>query len=99
MIIYNVTINIDNDVRDEWIQWMKDVHIPEVMGTGHFTEYKMCRVMVDEESGTTYSIQYTCANMKELEAYQKDHAPKLQQKTRERYEGKFVAFRTLLEVI
>jgi hypothetical protein len=99
MIIYNVTINIDDDVRDEWIKWMKEVHIPEVMGTGHFTEYKMCKVLVNEDSGTTYSIQYTCTSMDELEAYQKNHAPELQQKTKNKYEGKFVAFRTLLEVI
>ncbi|MBA3899231.1 MAG: DUF4286 family protein [Bacteroidetes bacterium] len=99
MIIYNVTVNIENDVREEWIKWMKEVHIPNVMKTGLFMEYKMARVMVEEEAGTTYSIQYTSASMADLEIYLEKHAPKLKQEVPEKYAGKFVAFRTLLEVI
>jgi len=99
MIIYNVTVNIENDVREEWLEWMKNIHIPEVMNTGHFLEHKICKVLVDEEQGTTYSIQYTANSMEELEEYQKTHAPRLQKEHSNKYEGKFVAFRTLLEIV
>jgi len=99
MIIYNVTVNIENDVRDEWVSWMKQKHIPDVMQTGYFIEYKMCKVLVDEEQGTTYSIQYTCAGMDELKKYQTTEAPRLQKEVADKYGNKFVAFRTLLEVI
>lgn len=99
MIIYNVTVNVENDVKDEWLKWMKEKHIPDVMATGFFMDNKICKVMVDEEQGTTYSIQYTCANMKDLEAYQTQHAPRLQKEHTDRYKDKFVAFRTLLEVL
>jgi hypothetical protein len=99
MIIYNVTVNIENDVREEWLNWMKTVHIPDVMATGLFLENKICKVLVDEEQGTTFSIQYTTATMKELEEYQRTHAPRLQKEHTERYAGKFVAFRTLLEIV
>ena len=99
MIIYNVTINIENDVREEWLQWMKEKHIPDVMATGYFTENKICKVLVEEEQGTTYSIQYTCANMQDLEEYRRDHAPRLQKEVNDKYANKFVAFRTVLEVV
>lgn len=99
MIIYNVTVNIDDDVHDEWLQWMKLIHIPEVMATGYFLESKMCKILVEEEQGTSYSIQYTCANMADLKEYQAKYAPELQKKHSEKYANKFVAFRTLLEVI
>ena len=99
MIIYNVTVNVENDIREEWLQWMKTKHIPDVMATGYFTENKICKVLVDEEQGTTYSIQYTAANMKDLEEYQRDHAPRLQKDHADKYAGKFVAFRTLLEIV
>ena len=99
MIIYNVTINIENDVREEWLQWMKQKHIPDVMATGYFTENKICKVLVDEEQGTTYSIQYTCANLEDLEEYRRDHAPRLQKEVNDKYANKFVAFRTVLEVV
>ncbi len=99
MIIYNVTINIENDVRDEWVQWMKTIHIPEVMRTGYFLESKICKVLVDEEQGTTYSVQYTCASMKDIEDYKREHAPRLQKEVSNKYGSKLVAFRTLLEVL
>lgn len=99
MLIYNVTVNIDDSVHEEWLKWMKDHHIPSVMATGYFLENKICRVLVDEESGKTYSIQYTCANMEDLQEYQAKEAPKLQKEHTERYKDKFVAFRTVLEIV
>ena len=97
MILYNVTISIESSIQQDWLQWMKDIHIPEVMGTGYFTESKICKLLVDDE--ITYAIQYTCKNMNDLEEYQKNHAVKLQEKHSKRYIGKFSAFRTLLEVV
>lgn len=99
MIIYNVTVKIDNDVREEWLHWMKNQHIPDVMKTGYFLENRICKVMVDDPDGTNYSIQYTCQNFDDLEEYQEKHAPELQKEHSERYKDKFVAFRTLLEIV
>lgn len=100
MIIYNVTVNIENDVREEWLTWMKDVHIPEVVGTGCFTEGKMMRILADEDSGgTSYAIQYSCPSMEIYEKYRAQYAPAMQQKALEKYKDKFVAFRTLLETV
>ena len=99
MIIYNVTVKIDNDVHDEWLSWMKEVHIPDVIVTGYFVENKLCKVLVDDADGKTYSIQYTCEKMEQLNKYYETDAPRLQKEHAQKYEGKFVAFRTLLEVI
>ena len=100
MIIYNVTINIEESISKEWMSWMQKIHIPEVMNTGIFVSAKMTRVMVKEQmGGITYSIQYSCKSQSKLDEYQVKFAPKLQQKHTQKFEGKFVAFRTLLEVI
>lgn len=99
MIIYNVTINVDNDIREEWLKWMKEFHVPNVMKTGYFIENKICKVLVNEEQGTTFSFQYTCANMLDYEEYKKLHAPRLQKEVADKYGNKQVSFRTLLEII
>lgn len=99
MIIYNVTINIESDVHDEWLKWMREVHVPDVMQTGLFLENKICRLLHQEEQGITYSFQYTCASLDEYEKYKSEHAPRLQADVRKKYEGKFIAFRSLLEVV
>lgn len=99
MIIYNVTVNIDNDVKEEWLTWMKTIHVPEVMKTGYFIENMICKVLIDEAQGTTYSVQYTCANIKDYEEYKQLHAPGFQKEIATKYGSKLVAFRTLLEIV
>lgn len=101
MIIYNVTVNIEEDTHKEWLIWMKETHIPDVMNTGFFVEHKICKVLSTQtdETGHTYAIQYFCKDMPTLDEYQENHAPKLQEEHSNRYNGKFVAFRTLLEVV
>ncbi len=99
MIIYNVTVSVDADIADEWLDWMRTTHIPDVMATGLFLDHRLCRVLNVEDEGRTFAIQYTLADMATYDRYATEHAPRLQNETRKRYEGRFVAFRTLLEVI
>ncbi len=99
MIIYNITVKIQNDIHDEWMSWMIQKHIPEVMKTGCFIQNEMAKVLVDDTDGLTYSIQYRCESMDELNKYFAAFAPKLQSEHSERFTDKFVAFRTLLELI
>lgn len=99
-LIYNVTVNIDHSVHDEWLQWMKETHIPEVMATGCFLESRFSKIVSDDEQGgVTYSVQYLLANEKDFDLYQKDFAPKLQQEHASKYAGKFAAFRTMLSMV
>src|SRR5690554_1578951 len=99
MHIYNVTINIDESVHDQWMQWMQEEHIPEMLATGKFTSAKMCRVLIKEEmGGITYAVQYTTESKEMLERYYNEDAEKLRAKSQP-FEGKFVAFRTELQII
>ena len=98
MYIYNVTVNIDESAHDEWLAWMKETHIPDVMDTGLFLSNRILQVMVEEESGTTYSVQYEVKDMETLQLYQEVYAAKLQQEHIDKFKDKFVAFRTILRV-
>ena len=97
-VIYNITINIDDEVHDEWFDWMNAVHIPDVMNTGMFLEARFSKILAEEEGGKSYSVQYLCSTMELLEDYQANFAPKLQEEHTSKFKGRFVAFRTLLRV-
>lgn len=99
MFIYNVTVNVDASVHDEWLHWMREVHIPDVMSTGCFLENRMLKVLHVEDEGVTYSIQYTFSKMTDIEEYKVKHAPRLQKDVHDKFKDKFVAFRTLLEIV
>ena len=75
MILYNVTVKIDLDVHEDWLNWMKQIHIPDVLKTNLFVDHKMLRLLnVDEDDGITYSIQYFTRSLKDLESYQNKFA-------------------------
>ncbi len=101
MILYNVTVNVENSIVTEWLQWMQEVHIPEVMKTGLFVSNKLFKLLNEEENntGTTFAIQYFCQTMGDYKNYQDNFAKDLQFEHSRRYKGKFVAFRTLLEEV
>ncbi len=100
MYIYNVTINIDESVHEQWLSWMQKTHIPEMMATGKFTQAKMCRVMVVEEmGGFTYSVQYSVNSKEILQKYYQEDAPRLRQDGMQLFDDKMLVFRTELEVI
>ncbi|MDT0605856.1 DUF4286 family protein [Croceitalea rosinachiae] len=100
MIIYNVTINIDESVHDDWLQWMKEKHIPDMLATKKFNAAKMCKIMVEEDmGGITYSVQYATKDKKTLDLYYKEDAAIMRSKGLKLFADKFVAFRTELEII
>ena len=99
-ILYNVTVIIDDTVREEWKKWMIEVHIPDVMATGLFESYQMQKILTaGSEGGTTFAIQYLAPGIDAYEKYQSDYAPRLQEEHTKKYQGKFGAFRTLMEVV
>lgn len=100
MIIYNITINIDKSVHEEWLSWMKTSHIPDLMRTGMFTDSRILRVLGDDDSGGfTYSVQYSLDSMEKFQQYEDIYAPALRGEFNNRYKDKFVSFRTLLETV
>jgi hypothetical protein len=100
MIIYNVTINVDESIHEEWINWMQEIHIPEVLATGKFIKALMSEVLVNENlGGITYSIQYTCDSRDTLLKYYKEDAQRLRDEVYKRFGNKFGAFRTEMNIV
>lgn len=99
MIVYNVTVNIDKSIVDDWLTWMQEIHIPEVMNTGIFLKSQINRVITQDDTGSTFAIAYTCPSMKDLHQYQINFATELQKQHISRYGDKAVTFRTLMEII
>ena len=98
-IFYNITIIIEHAAHKEWLKWMTEVHVPEVMKTKMFLESKICRLLgTDETDGLTYSFHYIAPNMETFEKYKNEFAPALKKDHDDKFEGKFVAFRSVMEV-
>ncbi|KRT16677.1 hypothetical protein ASU31_07630 [Pedobacter ginsenosidimutans] len=99
MFLYNVTLILDDAAAEEWLQWMQDVHIPEVMATGMFISNRLLKVVDSPNEGVTYCAQYVAETLDHYNKYQEVFAPALQAELNERYKNRFVAYRTLMEFV
>lgn len=101
MIIYNVTCNVEKSIVEEWLHWMKSIHIPEVIETGCFLDYKILRLLGQEhdDEGINYAIQYTVSDIETLQRYRTEFGPILMEKTLQKYGDKVLAYRSVLEVL
>lgn len=99
MILYNVTVSIDKSVHEEWLTWMRSIHIPDVMETGCFVESRISRVHGEEEGGMTFAISYVAPSQESFDGYQNKYAAKLQDEHTAKFAGKFAAFRTMLTIL
>lgn len=100
MILYNVTINIHESVHDQWMKWMQEKHIDDMLATGKFSSARMVKVLVEEDmGGITYSMQYTTDSKETLQRYYDEDASRLREEGLKLFGDKMLAFRTELELI
>jgi hypothetical protein len=100
MIIYNVTIRVAAAIHTDWLHWLKNEHIPEVIQTGCFTHATILRLMeVDDTEGPTYAIQYFAESKGLYNNYIENHAALLREKSFKKWGNQFIAFRSVLQVV
>lgn len=100
MIVYNVTIKITNAIHADWLKWLKEEHIPEVIQSGCFTHAVILRLMeTDETEGPTYAVQYFAESRGLYNNYIENHAGIMRQKSFNKWGDQFIAFRSVMQVV
>lgn len=101
MILYNVTVKVDETIQDDWLNYMLEKHIQDVVDTGCFVHCRISELLGQQanEGGKTYSIQYSSPSMKDFHRYQAQFAPALQKDHVEKFGDKALAYRTMMEVV
>jgi hypothetical protein len=100
MIIYNVTVKVEPSSAEDWLKWMQEEHLQDMMNTGLFSDYRLCRLMEQDESdGISFVVQYHTDSVENYQSYIEEHAPQMRQKGLSKFGDKFVAFRTVMQVI
>lgn len=100
MIVYNVTSKVDNSIENQWLHWMKTKHIVDVMATNCFEKYQILKLINEEDKdGVTYAIQYYAISKANINNYISLYAPALRAEATQLWGNKFIAFRTIMEVV
>jgi len=100
MYIYNVTVKLDWSIHDVWVPWMLNEHMPEMVNTGCFTHFQLIRLLeIDEKEGPTYAAQYFAGSKPDYSRYVEIHSAAIRQKYFDKWGDRFVAFRSLMQIV
>ena len=95
MIVYNVTYSVDKEISEDWISWMKDRHVPNVLKKGLFADCRIFKVVTHEDERTfSYAVQYHSKSLKSVDDY-----IALGDDIQQRYGDKAISFPTLLQEV
>lgn len=70
MMIYQVSVWIDHEREADWLAWMRDHHIQDVLNTGHFTGAELLQGEEQPRENACYTIRYHAPDQAALDAYQ-----------------------------
>lgn len=100
MIIYNTTFNIENEVLEECVDYLKKQFIPRAASSGFLRTPYLRRILQDQtEDASSYSVQFHVKNVETLEYWLQSEGRALQQELVMKFGPKIVGFSTLLEDI
>jgi hypothetical protein len=98
--VYNLTIKVEASIASLWLEWLINEHVPDVLQTKCFTGHTILHLLdVDDSEGPTYAIQYHAASKSDYNRYIELHAPEMRRRSFEKWGDRFIAFRTLMEVV
>ena len=99
-IIYNVTTQVDHHIANDWLQWLSEEHIPDIIATGCFTNATILRLIeVEETHGPTYAIQYHARSKDLYNRYIAIFAEEMRKKVSDKWGNQFISFRSVLQVV
>lgn len=100
MIIYNVTVKVELFIAGNWLAWLKEEHIPDMINTGCFTHATILRLLeLDDSGGPTYAVQYHAESDVLYYHYIEKFSDKMRKKGTDKWGNQFIAFRTVMQVV
>ena len=100
MIIYNVTLKVANDIAEDWLNWLQNEHVQDVIGTGCFTKATILHLFeMDDAESVTYAVQYHAESKALYNRYIDKFANVMRQKSFDKWGDRFIAFRTVMQIV
>ena len=99
MVLYNITVIIEDKIQREWLEWMNSEFIPAAMNTGLFSSKRLLTVLGSPNEGITYCLQLIAENIGSFHDFKQHHEPAIMAAHASRFANSFVSFSTLMEFV
>ncbi len=97
MIVYEVRASVEPEIAQAYRAWL-DPHIREILGIPGFTGAELLSE-THEDGRPVWTVRYHLQSHEALEAYLRDHAPRLRADGQARFGDRFSATRRVMELV
>jgi quinol monooxygenase YgiN len=96
-VLYCVSVDVDDTARADWLAWMRDVHVPDVLAEPGF---RRARILRDASVESRFVVEYELDGRASLDGYLQGPAvARLRAEHEARYAGRARASRQILETV
>ena len=100
MFIFNTTYLVSDKAHGEWLKWVREQHIPFMLGSSYFTNPQVARIITsDKQDGTSFSVQFHVQDMQTLKLWNKEYSSLFQENCSQQFGTEVIFFTTVLELI
>lgn len=97
MYILNTTYKVQTDVHKKWLGHLAQHHIPAALNSRLIANYKVHHVMVEEDDGLTFAIQYHFSDESALLDFEHKFKDELDGALWNKFPNQFVFFTTKIK--
>ncbi len=100
MLIYNTTYHLEADLEDNFLIWLKEVHIPEVENQKALRNPRICKILSTQEDGqVSYALQWEVEDSTTLHRWHIKHGTFAKDQIRKIFNDKVLGFDTLMRKV
>lgn len=99
MYIYSVTLKLDKHIESQWLEFMQQKHIGDVLAMGCFLSCSMRKLIDEDASHVTFNMQYATNSQEDYRRYQQVFGPALKEEVNHLFGGKFTAERAFYKIV
>ena len=98
--VYEVDLDLDAAIAEDYLAWLRE-HVAEILALPGFVDAQIQAVRdpAPEAGRVRLCVSYRLDGPASLEAYLRDHAPRLRAQGMERFGGRFSASRRVMDVL
>lgn len=99
MIIYSISYHVNEAIAEEWIHWLKEVHLPRVMMSERFFRHTLQELLepLPLDGVRTFNLQLYTLELNHLHTYWDEDAEILDGAMIERFGEQLSYFETVMQ--
>lgn len=100
MIIFNTTFHVENEIQEDFIEYMLQIFIPASTRSGLLQSARLARVFgKEEDEGLSFAMEFSAPDLATLEKWNTEESNAVYEPLLKKFKEKLIGFSTIMQTI